>query len=136
MRNNDRYPSNKHGYIITMKRLFNDEIFTVCHMASNANEAMAIANRHSFDSAKIIEVIDESTGEIVFPESTSYYKTPIRTQRWSNKNLLVSENKKSIMDKDNYSSPYSSTIKTQQNTEDQKNPDSIFSEWFDLILKN
>ena len=61
----------RHGYKITMKRLLTGETFDVYHYGKDANEAMATANRHSFDSATIVEVVDQTTGERVYPQKAS-----------------------------------------------------------------
>ena len=49
----------KRSFKITMKRLLDDSEFVVYHQGKDANEAMALANRHSFDSARIIKVEEE-----------------------------------------------------------------------------
>ena len=41
---------------ITLRRLLDNSVFVVYHPGKDANEAMAIANRHSYDSARIIKV--------------------------------------------------------------------------------
>ena len=60
-RNIDYIPpsSSRRGYKITMKRLMDGSEFVVYHQGKDANEAMMLANRHSFDSARIIKVEEE-----------------------------------------------------------------------------
>lgn len=49
----------KRSFKITMKRLNDGSEFVVYHQGKDANEAMAIANRHSFDNATIIKVEED-----------------------------------------------------------------------------
>ena len=60
-RNIDYIPPSfsKRCFKITMKRLIDDSEFIVYHQGKDANEAMMLANRHSFDSARIIKVEEE-----------------------------------------------------------------------------
>ena len=47
------------GYKITLRRYSDDSVFVVHHWAKSRDEAMRIANGHSFDSAGIINVEEE-----------------------------------------------------------------------------
>lgn len=76
MTNNERYQSNSHAYKITLRRLINDQTYVVYHRARSTNEAMSIANKHSFESSSIIEVVDETTSEIVYPLKPKQNITP------------------------------------------------------------
>lgn len=60
-RNIDYIPPSfsKRSYKITMRRLADGSEFVVYHLGKNADEAMMLANRHSFDSARIIKVEEE-----------------------------------------------------------------------------
>ena len=63
-RNKDYIPPSfsKRSFKITMKRLADDSEFVVYHLGKDADEAMALANRHSFDSARIVKVEEEGKG--------------------------------------------------------------------------
>ena len=60
-RNIDYIPPSfsKRNFKITMRRLMDGSEFVVYHQGKDANEAMALANRHSFDSATIIRVEED-----------------------------------------------------------------------------
>lgn len=63
VRNIDYIPYTKatrHSYCFTMRRLVNNEIFTVVYSGKDLNEAMTIANRINFDSAVIVNWHEES----------------------------------------------------------------------------
>lgn len=49
----------RRSFKITMKRLLDDSEFVVYHLGKDANEAMTIANRNNYDSARIIKVEEE-----------------------------------------------------------------------------
>lgn len=54
----------KRSFKITMKRLNDGSEFIVYHQGKDANEAMGLANRHSFDSAIIIGVEEDIENKI------------------------------------------------------------------------